>query len=63
MLNIFGVSYHDFFLLFLAFNPPIQLLIILLLKQKVISEFVCLFPKSSQTVNPNELKFLGMIPL
>ena len=25
--------------------------------------FVCLFPNSSETANPNELKFWGMIPL
>ena len=28
-----------------------------------VSESVCLFPNSSQTVNPSELKFWGMIPL
>ena len=25
--------------------------------------FVCLFPNSSETANPSELKFWGMIPL
>ena len=28
-----------------------------------VSECVCLFPNSYETANPNELKFLGIIPL
>ena len=36
---------------------------ILLLKQKDVSDFVCLFPNSSKTTQPDELKFWGMIPL
>ena len=36
---------------------------ILLLKQKDVSDFVCLFPNSSKTTKPDELKFWGMIPL
>ena len=36
---------------------------ILLLKQKDVSDFVCLFPNSSKTTKPDELKLWGMIPL
>ena len=36
---------------------------ILLLKQKDVSDFVCLFPNSSKTTKPDELKFWGMIHL
>ena len=36
---------------------------ILFLKQKDVIEFVCLFPNSSKTVNPNEQNFWGMITL
>ena len=42
-------------------------LVITLWKRQSVSEsvclFVCLFPNSSETGNPSELKFLGMIPL
>ena len=44
-------------------NGLLQIKDILLLKQKDVSDFVCLFPNSSKTTKPDELKFWGMIPL
>ena len=55
-LNVRKCNYRYYYSIFV-------IILISLSKHQSVSESVCLFPNSSKTANPSELKFWGMNPL